>query len=45
MHDRLPFDSEETVRSLGRALFTRIRDADSRALLEAFLETPPGGER
>jgi hypothetical protein len=45
MHDRLPFDDEPTVRRLGEALFTRIRDAEGRALLETFLGTPPAGGR
>jgi hypothetical protein len=45
MHDRLPFDDEPTVRRLGEALFTRVRDAEGRALLEAFLASAPAGDR
>lgn len=46
VHDELPFDREETVRSLGKALFTRLKDPEARAILEAFLQAPTrDGER
>jgi hypothetical protein len=40
MYDRLPFDREETIRTLGEALFSRIRDPVDQELLRAFLEQP-----
>lgn len=41
MHDRLPFDRPETIRTLGTRLFTRIKDADEQALIRAFLDQDP----
>jgi hypothetical protein len=43
MYDRLPFDREETIRTLGRALFTRLKDPVDMELLRAFLEGPKDG--
>ncbi len=43
MYDRLPFDREETIRTLGTALFTRLKDPVDMELLRAFLEGPRGG--
>jgi hypothetical protein len=40
MYDRLPFDREETIRTLGTALFTRLKDPVDTELLRAFLEGP-----
>ena len=41
MYDRLPFDRPETIRKLGTRLFTRIKDQDSRRLIEEFLTQSP----
>jgi len=38
MYDRLPFDREETIRTLGDALFTRLRDPVDVELVRTFLE-------
>ncbi len=43
MYDRLPFDREETIRTLGTALFTRLRDPVDLDLLRTFLEQPKVG--
>src|SRR5213593_3315135 len=40
MYDRLPFDREETIRTLGTALFTRLSDPVDMELLRVFLEGP-----
>jgi hypothetical protein len=40
MHARLPFDDPRTIRKLGTALFTRIRDEKERAAIRAFLTEP-----
>lgn len=37
MYERLPFDRAETVRTLGEALFTRIRDERDQAVIRGFL--------
>jgi len=37
MYDRLPFDQAATIRTLGPALFSRIKDKDERARIQAFL--------
>jgi hypothetical protein len=37
MYERLPFDKPATIRKLGTRLFTRIKDEDSRRLIEDFL--------
>ena len=41
MYDRLPFDRPETIRKLGTRLFTRIKEEDSRRLIEDFLAQSP----
>ena len=41
MYDRLPFDKPETIRKLGAKLFTRIKDEDSRRLIDEFLTQSP----
>jgi hypothetical protein len=41
MYDRLPFDRPETIRKLGTKLFTRIKEEDSRRLIEDFLAQSP----
>ena len=41
MYDRLPFDKPATIRKLGTRLFTRIKDEDSRRLIEDFLRQSP----
>jgi len=41
MYDRMPFDRESTVRTLGEAMFTRLRDAEDQDLLRTFLAQPP----
>ncbi len=41
MYDRLPFDDPETIRELGVALFTRIRDENEQAVIRAFLSQAP----
>jgi hypothetical protein len=41
MYDRLPFDKPETIRKLGTKLFTRIKDEDSRRLIDEFLTQSP----
>lgn len=38
MYERLPFDQAATIRSLGPALFSRIKDKDERARIQAFLD-------
>jgi hypothetical protein len=38
MHQRLPFDREETIHELGEALFSRIDDPAERALIQALLD-------
>jgi len=43
MYDRLPFDREETIRTLGKALFTRLRDPVDQELMRTFLEPPADG--
>ena len=40
MHDKLPFDSEATIRILGPALFTRLKDPVDVELLRVFLGEP-----
>lgn len=37
MYDRLPFDKPATIRKLGTRLFTRIKEAHDRKLIEDFL--------
>jgi hypothetical protein len=37
MYESLPFDQAETIRTLGEALFTRIRDEGERAVIRGFL--------
>lgn len=45
MYERLPFDKAATIRRLGSALFTRIKEKDERARIQAFLdETLPAPE-
>ena len=41
MYDRLPFDKPATIKKLGTRLFTRIKDEDSRRLIEDFLSQSP----
>ena len=41
MYDSLPFDRPETIRKLGTKLFTRIKEEDSRRLIEDFLAQSP----
>ena len=41
MYDSLPFDRPETIRKLGTRLFTRIKEEDSRRLIEDFLAQSP----
>ena len=43
MYDRLPFDREETIRKLGKALFTRLKDPVDVDLLRSFLDQPRDG--
>jgi len=46
MYARLPFDQAATIRSLGPALFSRIKDTSERARIQAFLdETRPAPEK
>jgi len=45
MYARLPFDRPETIRLLGTALFTRIKDEEEQALIRAFLAGPRGSAR
>jgi len=40
MYDRLPFDKSATIRKLGTRLFTRIKEANDRKLIEDFLAQP-----
>ncbi|HSE17758.1 MAG TPA: hypothetical protein VLB46_11955 [Pyrinomonadaceae bacterium] len=40
MYDRLPFDKPATIRKLGTRLFTRIKEANERKLIEDFLAQP-----
>src|SRR3984893_16882131 len=37
MYQRLPFDRQETIKSLGTKLFTRIKDEKERSLIREFL--------
>jgi len=39
----LPFDREETIRKLGKALVTRIKDPVDVDLLRTFLDQPRDG--
>ena len=41
MYDRLPFDRPETIRKLGTKLFTRIKEAEDRQLIDDFLTQAP----
>ena len=41
MYDKLPLDKPETIRKLGVKVFTRIKDDESRKLIEAFLHQQP----
>ena len=41
MYDRLPFDKPETIRKLGKKLFTRINEENDRRLIEDFLNQAP----
>ena len=41
MYNRLPFDQPATIRKLGHRLFTRIKEEDSRRLIEDFLTQSP----
>ncbi len=41
MYDRLPFDQPATIRKLGTRLFTRIKEDESRRLIEDFLTQSP----
>src|SRR5262245_38195392 len=41
MYDRLPFDKPETIRKLGKKLFTRINEEHDRQLIEDFLSQTP----
>ena len=41
MYDRLPFDRPETIRKLGKRLFTRIKEENDRRLIEEFLKQSP----
>lgn len=38
MYKRLPFDQAATIRLLGPALFSRIKDKDERARIQTFLD-------
>jgi hypothetical protein len=40
MYTRMPFDKPGTIRVLGTALFTRIRDEEEREVIRAFLGVP-----
>jgi len=40
MYERLPFDREATVRTLGMAMFTRLQDPVDQEFLRAFLAQP-----
>jgi hypothetical protein len=40
MYERLPFDREETIHTLGDLLFTRLQDPVDRELLRTFLAQP-----
>ena len=40
MHDRLPFERPETIRTLGTLLFTRLKSEDDQAIIRSFLESP-----
>lgn len=44
MYARLPFDSPGTIRVLGTALFTRIRDEEERQAIRDFLGFGPQEE-
>jgi hypothetical protein len=40
VYDKLPFDSPETIRTLGERLFTRIKAPEDQAAIRAFLASP-----
>lgn len=40
MYDELPFDRAATVQELGTKLFTRIKAAEEKAVIERFLAQP-----
>jgi hypothetical protein len=41
VYARLPFDRPETIRKLGKRLFTRIKDENDRRMIEDFLAQSP----
>ncbi len=43
MYERLPFDREQTIRTLGTAMFTRLRDPVDQDFLRSFLDQPKVG--
>jgi hypothetical protein len=43
MHERLPFDKEETIVGLGEKLFTRIKDEGERGVIREFLAQEEAG--
>ena len=40
MYERLPFDRQETIRTLGKATLTRLRDPVDQELMRSFLDQP-----
>jgi len=38
MYERLPFDRQETIRTLGKATLTRLRDPADQELMRSFLD-------
>ena len=44
MYAKLPFDRPETIRTLGKRLFTRIKDEKEQALFLSYLNQPPETE-
>ncbi len=44
MYERLPFDREETIRTLGTSLETRLKDPVDIDLLRTFLAQQESGD-
>ena len=44
MYDRMPFDREETIRTLGESMLSRLRDPVDQDLLRTFLAPTWGGK-
>jgi len=41
VYDKMPFDRPETIKTLGRKMFTRIKDENEQRLIRDFLAQAP----